>query len=93
MLKIEAIQIIKAYKLRCFFNTGEQKIFDLEQKLDVNNVFVKKILNPNTFNLVKIGVLGQIQWDGIGEIKDNDGSAILCEYDISPEFVYFNLET
>lgn len=72
----------------CFFNNGEKRLFDLEKALDISNRYVKKILRPDVFNKVSIGEFGEIKWDGQGEIQDDTGHLIPCDYDISPEFVY-----
>ncbi len=90
MYKITNIDFLDSYKLLCSFNTGERKVLDLTMALDISNKYVKKLINMETFKKAKIGSFGEIYWDGIGEIKDYDGSIISCAYDISPEFAYFN---
>jgi hypothetical protein len=80
------------YTLRCEFNTGEVRIFNLQKSLDKNNRFVRKVLSPEVFEKVKLGDFGELYWDEIGEIKELNGSISSCNYDISPEFVYAHSE-
>lgn len=90
MFKVTNISILDFYKIQCSFNTGETKILDLTTSLDQNNKFVKKLIKNDTYKFAKIGSFGEIYWENIGEIKDYDGTIIPCEYDISPEFAYYN---
>ena len=92
MLKIKKIAILPNYTLRCVFNTGEVRIFDLQKSLDKNNRFVRKVLTPEVFDKVKLGSFGELFWDEIGEIQELNGSVSSCNYDISPEFVYAHSE-
>jgi hypothetical protein len=90
MHKITNISILEAFKICCIFNNGEKKVLDLFKVLDDSNKYKSKVLNDAVFHLAKIGSFGEIYWDNIGEIKNYDGSILTCEYDISPEFAYFN---
>ena len=42
------------------------------------------------FNKVRIGELGQLYSGKIANINDENGNLKLFEYDMSPEFVYYN---
>jgi hypothetical protein len=90
MLKIQSIKILDSRTILCVFNTGETRIFDIKRSLDSNNKLAKKLANQDTFKNAKIGEFGEIYWEGIGEIKEIDGSISSCVYDISPEFVFYN---
>jgi hypothetical protein len=90
MFKVTNISVLDAYQIKCSFNTGETKILDLSKSLDQNNKFVKKLIEMDTYKSAKIGFFGEIYWENIGVMKDYDGSIISCEYDISPEFAYYN---
>jgi GR25 family glycosyltransferase involved in LPS biosynthesis len=57
---------------------------------DSTNKLVKKLADPEVFKEAKIGQFGEIYWENIGEIKELDGSVSLCEFDVSPEFVFYN---
>ena len=92
MLKIKNISLMPNYTLRCVFNTGEVRIFNLQKSLDKNNRFVRKVLSLEVFEKVKLGDFGELYWDEIGEIKELNGSISSCNYDISPEFVYAHSE-
>ena len=60
------------------------------KKLDPKNKFTQKILSPVVFKKALIGSFGEITWQGEGEMKDLQGKILSCEYDISPEFAYYN---
>ncbi len=92
MLKIKNISLMPNYTLRCVFNTGEVRIFNLQKSLDKNDRFVRKVLSLEVFEKVKLGDFGELYWDEIGEIKELNGSISSCNYDISPEFVYAHSE-
>jgi len=90
MYKVTNISILDAFQIQCTFNTGETKLLDVSKSLDANNKFVQKLMNNNTYKDAKIGSFGEIYWEKIGEMKDYDGTVIACDYDISPEFVYYH---
>lgn len=90
MLKIEDIQFIDHQKILCFFNTGDKRVFNVVCVINDDNKFSQKLMQPLVFRNAKIGVFGQLYWDGIAEMKNYDGEFIPCEYDISPEFVFNN---
>jgi hypothetical protein len=88
MLKITHISLLSNFMIRCVFNTGEERMFDLKKALSIEDPFVKKILRPEVFEKVKIGEFGQLYWQNIGEIRELNDTVSPCDYDISPEFVY-----
>jgi hypothetical protein len=90
MLKINDIKLIDNHKILCFFNTGEKRIFNVTSIINEENKFSIKLNQPHIFKKAKVGLFGEIYWDGIAEMKDYEGKTIPCEYDISPEFVYQN---
>ncbi len=89
---IKAIEILecKPYYLICKFNNGEVKRLQCEIFLqsESNKIYTEKILNEAVFSTAKIGALGQVYWDNVAEMKDENGVSMVCEYDLSPEFVY-----
>ena len=89
-IKVQNIEIIDSQSILCVFNTGEKRILDLNNVLDSTNRLVKKLTNPEVFKKAKIGAFGEVYWENVGEITELDGSISLCEYDVSPEFVYYN---
>lgn len=88
MHKITKIIFQDPFKILCWFENGEKRIVDLEEILDKNNKYGKKIFEGNTFKQVQIDPFGGLYWDGIAEMKDWDGNTIPCEYDVSPELIY-----
>ena len=88
MIKVTQIKILGAHKLLCVFNTKEQKVLDLLHVLDKDNEMVKTILQPTVFQKARVGELGEILWENVGQIRELDGSISTCAYDISPEFAY-----
>lgn len=78
--------------LNCEFDNGEIRSLDLEKVLDKNQKFVNKIFEESIFKQAKLGIFGEIYWDGIAEIRQLDGSIKACNYDISPEFAYSHSE-
>lgn len=92
MRKITAIKFLDSFKLLCIFNTGEKRLLDVSKALDMQHGLAKKLTDPKVFSQARVGSCGEIVWEGIGEIKDYNGSVIPCEYDISPEFAYHHSE-
>ncbi len=87
MRKLFKIKCINHNEIICFFENGEVRILNLEQS--IQDRYVDKILsNEQIFKSAKIGALGELYWEGIGEIRQLNGEITPCEYDISAEFVY-----
>lgn len=92
MHKIKKISFISPDKLICIFSNEEERILDLGLSLD--DQFARKILNDeHIFRQARVGELGQIYWENVGEIIDCNGKVLPCQYDISPEFAYINSRT
>ncbi|MCX6350596.1 MAG: hypothetical protein NTX03_01910, partial [Bacteroidetes bacterium] len=53
-----------------------------------DNVDKEKMNDVNFFKQAKIGDLGQVFWMNAAWMKDENGTRIQCEYDLSPELVY-----
>lgn len=88
-MKAKKIIELKPYYLIFEFENGEIKKLVVDQLLKNQNTFsAKRILNPNYFLKAQIGELGQVFWPEAAHIKDLNGELILCEFDMSPEFVY-----
>ncbi len=92
MIKTEKIIEAKPYFIVCKFNNGEIKKLFVEPLFSQNkNSFsAQKILDKDFFGTVRVGDLGQLYWKDAATMKDENGNSISCEYDMSPEFVYFN---
>ena len=88
MIKLKKIDFLPNFKIQCLFNDGRQGILDFNI---LNDQYAQKIKDNNCFELAKIGDLGQIYWDDIGQITLSNGKIESCQYDISPEFAYQNL--
>lgn len=89
MIKIIKIDKIDNNQIQCTFNNGERRLIDISKTLDdkYSRILVN---NYEKINNVKVGDLGEIYWENLAEIKNPDGSIESCNYDISPEFVYYN---
>lgn len=91
---IKAVEILKIspFKVVCRFNTGEIKQIELESVINNSNQYVnkKKLLDEEFFKQVSIGVFGELYWENAAYFKNENGELIPCEYDLSPEFVYYN---
>jgi hypothetical protein len=90
MIKPQEIISITPYCIVCKCNNGEIRKIDISLKLNTNDLLVQKILKTNVFFTAQIGELGQIYWNNIASIKDINGELVACEYDLSPEFFYYN---
>ena len=93
-MMLKAVEIIdcEPYYLVCRFNNGEVKKLFCEQVIrkENNKAIAHKLLDATIFKQEKIGAMGHVYWDKIAEMKDETGNTIICEYDLSPEFVYHN---
>ncbi len=91
---LKAVEIINSnpYKIVCKFNTGEIREINLENLILESNSLVnkEKLLDPAFFNKAAIGNFGELFWENAAYIRDLKGEMISCEFDLSPEFVYFN---
>ena len=92
MHKLLEIVEIDSFSIICTFTNGEVRKLEIDKILEAKkeDLYVKKILTPIVFNSVKIGELGQLYWENIAQMKDENGNFKPCEYDMSPEFVYYN---
>ncbi len=89
MTKIVKIDLIEDNQIVCYFENNEVRILNLQSS--ISDRYINKILSDKKiFKSAKIGELGEIYWSDIAEIRDLDGKTKLCQYDISPEFAYFN---
>ncbi len=87
--KIVKIDLVENNQIVCHFDNDELRVLDLSAT--IKDRYVEKILNnKDVFYSAKIGEFGEIYWADIAEIINLDGSVQSCEYDISPEFAYFN---
>lgn len=88
MLKIEKIVAIKPYKIICLFNNGIEKTIDILPLLENHKhlLGIEKLKNETVFNAAQIGKFGEIYWKNIIQ---NNKSNELWDYDISPEFVFY----
>jgi len=89
MRKIIEISNIENSSLSLIFDNGEEKLLNLKSKL--NDKFALKILSDfNILQNAQIGEVGEIFWKDAAEIIGIDGKTEKCNYDISPEFAYYN---
>ena len=92
MIKVNKIIEAKPFYIICQFNNGEIKKLMVEDilKNQKNNPYSKKIEDAVFFATVKIGEFGQLYWENGAQMKDEKGNSFVCEYDMSPEFIYHN---
>ncbi len=89
MRKIVKIEFLENSKILCYFDNEEVRILGLRDSID--DKYMKKILSDESLlKMAQIGELGEIFWPELGEMSDKDGKSIPCNYDISPEFAYYN---
>ena len=86
--KVTHITFLEPFTLKCWFANREVRILELSHLL--KPPYAEKILNETVFKTAKVGTLGQIYWEKIGQIQLLDRSIAPCEYDMSGEFVYEN---
>ena len=90
MKKIQNIEILEDYKIRCEFNNGEVRDLDITTFMDRAGNYSKKVYDKSVFCKVKLGEFGQLYWEGIAEMKTLEGKIIPADYDICPDFAYMN---
>ena len=92
MIKPVKIINVKPYEIVCELNNGEVKKINMEQILKNNssNIDSQKLLTPDFFVSVELGELGQLFWKNAAKMKDEKGNYFICEFDVSPEYFYFN---
>ena len=91
MIKLTEIISVQPYQLMFRFSRNEVKLFAMETLLKngIPHVNTEKLLLPDVFCKAKIGELGQLYWNNVATMKQGN-TTIACEYDISPEYVYYN---
>lgn len=91
MLRVVEIIDNNNFSLLCKFNTGEVKKLNvlpiIENHKHLNGI--DRLYDNKEFAKVKIGEFGEIFWSGIVH-SNQDGQEFLWDYDISPEYAYFN---
>ena len=90
MLKATEIIDIKGYSLICKFNNGQLRMVSIDQLMlnEPNMKIVETVLDKTNFLNVRVGSRGQILWPNSATMKDESGESIICEYDMSGEYVY-----
>lgn len=92
MIVAKEIVEVNSFSIVCKFNNGEVRKLEVDKIFadKLNDTYIQKILTKAVFDSVKIGDFGQLYWENVAQMKDLDGSMISCEYDMSPEFVYYD---
>jgi hypothetical protein len=91
MLKINKILKIDTFNITGQFNDGQIKKLDVYPLIQ-NHLHLKgvnNLLDLSVFKKAKVGDFGEIFWSNIVETKNET----LLDYDISPEYFYFNGES
>lgn len=88
MYKVTKITEIKFYTIVCELNNSILKKIDvipiLENQSHLNGI--SQLKDKSIFNSVAIGEMGELYWKDIITSKSNEK----WNYDISPEYIYFN---
>ncbi len=91
MIRLIDVHILKPYELVCKFNNGDERLLHvlpiINQQLHIEGV--SDLLNEKNFANVEVGELGEITWRKIVKTKNN-GIVEFWDYDISPEFAFYN---
>ncbi len=89
MLRVVKILSIKPYTISCLFNNGARKSIDVSPLLKKHNHLegIEKLKDEKVFNTASIGQFGEIYWP---DIILNPTTGDIWNYDISPEFIYYN---
>ena len=88
LLKVNKILGISAFAVLCEMNNGAKRKIEILPLL-INHKHLKsieKLKIKSVFNQVSIGLMGELYWKNIIISK----SAEILNYDISPEFIYYN---
>lgn len=89
MRKIVKIEFNENNQIICHFDNNELRVLNLSKA--IKDKYITKIISDEkVFKSAKTGEFGEIYWSDAAEIKDLNGNLIPCEYDISPEFAYYN---
>ena len=91
MLKISHINLLEDYTILCTFNNGITKAIDILPLMEKHKHLsgIEKLKEKNVFSNARIGMFGEIVWDKIIRFS-NSGKDEMWDYDISPEFVFYN---
>ncbi len=91
MIKIVEIIDTSNFEITCKFNTGVIKKINVLPLLKnhAHLVGIDKLYNEKVFATATIGKNGEILWKNIIQIQYKNETNI-WDYDISPEFVYYN---
>lgn len=91
MLKISHIKLPGDYTIVCTFNNGITKAINVLPLLEKHKHLpgIEKLKEKNIFLKARIGIFGEIVWDKIIQSANANGNE-LWDYDISPEFVFYN---
>jgi hypothetical protein len=92
MIKAVEIIEIEPYYVICKFSDASKRKLYIEPLFanKTNTYSAQQVLNQQNFIKAKIGDLGQLYWNNAAQIIDYNGKAIDCEFDISPEFVFYS---
>jgi hypothetical protein len=87
MFKATNILNIDHYQITCRLNEKFVRTIDmlpiLEHHKNLNGI--DKLMNFQKIKEVKIGLMGELYWENIINTDDE-----VLDYDVSPEFTYFN---
>ena len=91
MRRIVEISFKGKNQIICRFENDETRILKLATTIK-DEQMGKILSNEELFKTAKLGEFGEIYWANMGEITELDGQVKACDYDISPEFAYYNAQ-
>jgi hypothetical protein len=87
MIKVAKIVEIAPYYIVCDFNNGVKKRLEILPLIESQKKFrgIELLKEKEIFESARIGIMGEVLWKDIITIKNE-----LWNYDISPEFIFYN---
>jgi hypothetical protein len=88
MYKIKHVKAILPHSIVCEFDTGTKKILNIQPLLE-NHAHLEGInllKNNAIFEKVAVGQMGEVYWENIITTQNKQ----IWNYDISPEYVFYN---
>jgi hypothetical protein len=88
MLKVISIDHIQPFEIICSLNDGSKRMIDVKPLLEKHHHFagISDLLRKERFMEVEIGQMGEICWRRVIHFAGNEE---LWDYDISPEFIFY----
>jgi hypothetical protein len=88
MFKVKKIVAVSPYSIVCEMNTGILKKLEILPLIEQHSDFkgIEQLKDKTIFESAAIGEMGEIFWENIISTSSNEK----WNYDISPEFIFYN---